>query len=220
MIETRSPEPRNGSKPLLALPSCSFALFQSRLVVLRSHWRPEIQIYCHKRGGGTNRPKTTAPKNSGCAKRPPKKGTWSVLRPFLPKSRPPGPSGGSARRRKALAAKKSSQIAKTRKSTRNKRQGTTRGCEQETDVLESTLVHAREFARRAGARRRCASGSPRARQQTCAKKEIPLKTSLFRDTPQSDGLSSAGKAGPATSVSRPIAYPAGDLGFIILRSRL
>ena len=52
--------PRKAPEPLLALRSCSFALFQSQLVILCSHWRPEIQIYCHKRGGARNK-QTTKP---------------------------------------------------------------------------------------------------------------------------------------------------------------
>ena len=43
--------PRKAPKPLLGLRSCSSTRFLSQLAFLCSHWRPEIQIYCHKRGG-------------------------------------------------------------------------------------------------------------------------------------------------------------------------
>ena len=53
--------PRKAPKPLLGLRSCSFARFLSQLVILCSHWRPENQIYRHKRGAQT---KKTAPKDA------------------------------------------------------------------------------------------------------------------------------------------------------------
>ena len=141
--------PRNAPKPLLGLRSCSFARFWMPLAILCSHWRPEIQIYCHKRGGARTKQTTkTAPKDAQQRVRE-TAAEERCLESFVAvfaDTMATRLSGGSARRRKAHAARKAVRMQRRGRDRKDKEEHPPTqdrkrhvGVDRKKDVRESML---------------------------------------------------------------------------------